>query len=150
MTIAEESTSWSGVSRPTYIGRLGFTFKWNMGWMHDMLDYFGHDSVHRRFHQNQITIGLLYAFNENFVLVLSHDEVVQGKRALLDKIPSDERQRFANRRSLYGFRYAHPGKKMLFMGGEFRNGVSGTTTPAWNGISAISSGTKDSGASYKT
>jgi 1,4-alpha-glucan branching enzyme len=119
MTIAEESTSWPGVSRPTYTGGLGFTFKWNMGWMHDMLEYFGHDPVHRPFHQNQITFGLLYAFNENFVLVLSHDEVVHGKRALLDKMPGDEWQRFANLRSLYGFMYGHPGKKMLFMGGEF-------------------------------
>jgi 1,4-alpha-glucan branching enzyme len=119
ITIAEESTSWPGVSRPTYVGGLGFTFKWNMGWMHDMLDYFGHDPVHRRFHQNRITFGLLYAFNENFVLVLSHDEVVHGKRALLDKMPGDEWQRFANLRSLYSFMYGHPGKKMLFMGGEF-------------------------------
>jgi 1,4-alpha-glucan branching enzyme len=119
MTIAEESTSWPGVSRPTYAGGLGFTFKWNMGWMHDMLGYFGHEPVHRPFHQNQITFGLLYAFNENFVLVLSHDEVVHGKRSLLDKMPGDEWQRFANLRSLYGLMYGHPGKKMLFMGGEF-------------------------------
>jgi 1,4-alpha-glucan branching enzyme len=119
MTIAEESTHWPGVSRPTYVGGLGFTFKWNMGWMHDMLGYFGHDPVHRPFHQNQITFGLLYAFNENFVLVLSHDEVVHGKRSLLDKMPGDDWQRFANLRALYGFMYGHPGKKMLFMGGEF-------------------------------
>ncbi len=119
MTIAEESTSWAGVSRPTYAGGLGFTFKWNMGWMHDMLGYFGHDPVHRPFHQNQITFGLLYAFNENFVLVLSHDEVVHGKRSLLDKMPGDEWQRFANLRTLYSFMYGHPGKKMLFMGSEF-------------------------------
>ena len=119
ITIAEESTSWPGVSRPTYAGGLGFTFKWNMGWMHDMLDYFSHEPIHRFFHQNLITFGLLYAFNENFVLVLSHDEVVHGKRALLDKMPGDEWQRFANLRALYGFMYGHPGKKMLFMGGEF-------------------------------
>ena len=119
ITIAEESTHWPGVSRPTYVGGLGFTFKWNMGWMHDMLGYFGHDPVHRPFHQNQITFGLLYAFNENFVLVLSHDEVVHGKRSLLDKMPGDDWQRFANLRALYGFMYGHPGKKMLFMGGEF-------------------------------
>ena len=87
--------------------------------MHDMLDYFGHDPIHRRFHQDRITFGLLYAFNENFVLVLSHDEVVHGKRALLDKMPGDEWQRFANLRALYSFMYGHPGKKMLFMGGEF-------------------------------
>jgi 1,4-alpha-glucan branching enzyme len=119
MTIAEESTHWPGVSRPTYVGGLGFTFKWSLGWMHDMLGYFAHDPVHRPFHQNQITFGLLYAFNENFVLVLSHDEVVHGKRSLLDKMPGDDWQRFANLRALYGFMYGHPGKKMLFMGGEF-------------------------------
>ena len=119
ITIAEESTSWSGVSRPTYAGGLGFTFKWNMGWMHDILEYFRQDPVHRRFHQNKITFGLLYAFNENFVLVLSHDEVVHGKQSLLDKMPGDDWQRFANLRTLYAFMYGHPGKKMLFMGGEF-------------------------------
>ena len=115
MTIAEESTSWPGVSRPTYTGGLGFTFKWNMGWMHDTLDYFAHEPVHRKFHQNQITFGLLYAFTENFVLVLSHDEVVHGKRSLIGKMPGDLWQQFANLRTLYGYMYGHPGKKMLFM-----------------------------------
>ena len=119
MTIAEESTSWPGVSRPTYAGGLGFTFKWNMGWMHDMLTYFSRDPIYRRFHQDQLTFGLLYAFTENFVLALSHDEVVHGKRALVDKMPGDVWQRFANLRLLYGCMYGHPGKKMLFMGGEF-------------------------------
>jgi 1,4-alpha-glucan branching enzyme len=119
ITLAEESTAWSGVSRPTYVGGLGFTFKWNMGWMHDMLEYFSREPVHRMFHQDQLTFGLLYAFTENFVLVLSHDEVVHGKRALLDKMPGDPWQRFANLRTLFGYMHGHPGKKMLFMGGEF-------------------------------
>jgi 1,4-alpha-glucan branching enzyme len=107
------------VSRPTYTGGLGFTFKWNMGWMHDMLEYFSLDPVHRKYHQGKITFGLLYAFTENFVLVLSHDENVHGKKALLDKMPGDPWQRFANMRALVAFMYGHPGKKMLFMGGEF-------------------------------
>ena len=119
MMLAEESTSWAGVSRPTYTGGLGFTFKWNMGWMHDVLEYFSHDPIHRMYHHNQLTFGLLYAFNENFVLPLSHDEVVHGKRSLIEKMPGDEWQQFANLRALYGFMYGHPGKKMLFMGGEF-------------------------------
>ncbi|MEC4889826.1 MAG: 1,4-alpha-glucan branching protein GlgB [Nitrospira sp.] len=118
VTIAEESTSWPGVSRPTYTGGLGFTFKWNMGWMHDSLEYFQHDPVHRRFHHNQLTFGLLYAFTENFVLVLSHDEVVHGKGTLLSKMAGDRWQQCANLRTLYGYLYGHPGKKMLFMGGE--------------------------------
>lgn len=119
MTFAEESTAWPGVSRPTYVGGLGFTFKWNMGWMHDTLEYFSLDPLYRKYHQNKVTFGLVYAFTENFVLVLSHDEVVHGKKALLDKMPGDQWQRFANLRALLGHMYGHPGKKMLFMGGEF-------------------------------
>ena len=119
LMIAEESTAWPGISRPTYVGGLGFSYKWNMGWMHDTLEYFSLDPVHRKYHQNKVTFGLMYAFTENFVLVLSHDEVVHGKKALLDKMPGDDWQRFANLRALYGHMWGHPGKKMLFMGAEF-------------------------------
>ncbi len=119
MTMAEESTAWPMVSRPTYVGGLGYTYKWNMGWMHDTLTYLREDPVHRRYHQDGLTFGLLYAFSENFVLPLSHDEVVHGKGSLLGKMPGDAWQRFANLRLLYAFMYAYPGKKLLFMGGEF-------------------------------
>ncbi|MFP4687234.1 MAG: 1,4-alpha-glucan branching protein GlgB [bacterium] len=119
LTIAEESTDWGGVTRPVYSGGLGFDFKWNMGWMHDTLEYLSKNSIYRKFHQNMITFMLYYAFTENFILVLSHDEVVHTKGSLINKMPGDGWQQFANLRLLYGFQMAHPGKSLLFMGGEF-------------------------------
>jgi 1,4-alpha-glucan branching enzyme len=119
VTVAEESTAWPQVSRPTYAGGLGFTLKWNMGWMHDTLSYMTKDPIHRRFHHNLLTFGPIYVFSENFVSPLSHDEVVHGKRSLLDKMPGDDWQRFANLRLLLTYQWTYPGKKLLFMGGEF-------------------------------
>jgi 1,4-alpha-glucan branching enzyme len=119
ITIAEESTSWSGVSRPTYLGGLGFGQKWMMGWMHDTLHYFQTDPVHRKYNQNEITFSIMYAFTENFMLPLSHDEVVHGKGSLIGRMPGDEWKKFANLRLLFTYMFTHPGSKLLFMGGEF-------------------------------
>jgi 1,4-alpha-glucan branching enzyme len=131
MTIAEESTAWPQVTRPPYLGGLGFSFKWNMGWMHDTLSYFSRDPVHRKYHQNNLTFAMLYHHTENFILPLSHDEVVHGKRSLLGRMPGDDWRRFANLRTLLGYQWLFPGKKLLFMGGEF-----GQTTE-WNANSEL-------------
>jgi len=119
ITMAEESTAWPGVSHPVYLGGLGFSYKWNMGWMHDSLSYFAENPIHRRYHHDKLTFGLLYAFSENFILPLSHDEVVHGKGSMIERMPGDNWQAFANLRLYYAFMYCHPGKKLLFMGGEF-------------------------------
>jgi 1,4-alpha-glucan branching enzyme len=134
ITIAEESTAFPGVSRPTWVGGLGFTFKWNMGWMHDILTYASKDPIHRRWEHRHLTFSLLYAWNENFVLPLSHDEVVHGKGALLSKMPGDAWQQMATLRALYGYMYGHPGKKLLFMGAELgeRREWNHDTSLAWH------------------
>jgi 1,4-alpha-glucan branching enzyme len=131
VTMAEESTAFPGVSRPTYAGGLGFHYKWNMGWMHDSLQYMARDPIHRPYHHGEMSFGLVYAFTENFVLPISHDEVVHGKGSMLAKMPGDRWQRFANLRAYYGFMWGHPGKKLLFMGCEFAQ------TQEWNHDSSL-------------
>jgi 1,4-alpha-glucan branching enzyme len=118
ITIAEESTAWPGVSRPTYLGGLGFGFKWNMGWMNDSLRYLGREPIYRQYHHHEMTFAMAYAYSENFILPISHDEVVHGKGSMFERAPQDEWRKFATMRAFYAFMWSHPGKKLLFMGGE--------------------------------
>jgi 1,4-alpha-glucan branching enzyme len=146
ISAAEESTAWPGVSRPTYLGGLGFGFKWNLGWMHDTLGYFERDPIHRRFHHHELTFSLVYAWNENFILPLSHDEVVHGKQSLLAKMPGDRWQQLANLRALLAYMWAHPGKQLLFMGGELATPwewAHGDELPWWLLDHAEHSGMRD-------
>jgi 1,4-alpha-glucan branching enzyme len=150
LMVAEESTAWPQVSRPTYLGGLGFSMKWNMGWMHDTLAYMEKDPIYRHYHHDLLTFGLLYAFTENFVLPFSHDEVVHGKRSMLDKMPGDAWQKFASLRLLYTFMFTYPGKKLLFQGCEFAQGRNGTSTPRRIGTCSIARSIRASSRSSRT
>src|SRR6185369_6892065 len=143
ITVAEESTAWPQVTRPPYLGGLGFSFKWNMGWMHDTLNYFKRDPIYRRFHQNDLTFAMLYHYHENFILPLSHDEVVHGKASLLGRMPGDDWRRFANLRCLLGYQWLFPGKMLLFMGCEL--GQSGE----WNANSEVDWGLLEAGPYHR-
>jgi 1,4-alpha-glucan branching enzyme len=156
ITVAEESTAWPGVSRPVYLGGLGFGFKWNMGWMHDTLNYLSLDPIYRQYHHNEMTFSMVYAYTENFILPLSHDEVVHGKSSLLGKMPGDEWRRFAGVRSLLAYMWAHPGKQLLFMGGEFAQGNewSADSGPDWwvldyDGHQGVQRLSRDLNAAYR-
>ncbi len=138
LMIAEESTAWPQVTRPTWLGGLGFSMKWNMGWMHDTLVYMSKDPMHRHYHHDQLTFGLLYAFTENFVLPFSHDEVVHGKRSMLDKMPGDDWQRFANLRLLYTYMFTYPGQEAAVHGQRIRPGARvGSCAARWTGMCSI-------------